>query len=82
MAYRLTGDEKYSDWHRKIHDWTYKFFPDPEYGEWYGYLHRDGRIYALIYMRLSVGFLMLDRCPYPFRSIHYHMNKNYSGLLD
>jgi len=44
LAYHLTGDEKYADWHRIIHDWTFKYFPDPEYGEWYGYLHRDGRI--------------------------------------
>ena len=44
LAYQLTGDEKYARWHQKIHDWTYNHFPDPEYGEWYGYLHRDGRI--------------------------------------
>jgi N-acylglucosamine 2-epimerase len=44
LAYHLTGDEKYADWHHNIHDWTYQYFPDPEYGEWFGYLHRDGRI--------------------------------------
>jgi N-acylglucosamine 2-epimerase len=44
MAYRLTGDEKYARWHQMIHDWTYARFPDPEHGEWYGYLHRDGRL--------------------------------------
>lgn len=44
MAYSLTGDIKYANWHRQIHDWAYKHFPDPEYGEWFGYLHRDGRI--------------------------------------
>ncbi len=44
LAYQLTGDSKYSTWHQMIHDWVYKNFPDPEHGEWYGYLHRDGRI--------------------------------------
>lgn len=44
LAYQLTGEEKYARWHQKIHDWAYKFFPDPQYGEWFGYLHRDGRI--------------------------------------
>jgi N-acylglucosamine 2-epimerase len=44
LAYELTGDEKYANWHKQIHDWTFKHFPDQEYGEWYGYLHRDGRI--------------------------------------
>jgi N-acylglucosamine 2-epimerase len=42
MAYLLTGDEKYGHMHREIHDWAYKHFPDPEHGEWFGYLHRDG----------------------------------------
>ena len=44
LAYRLTGNKKYAEWHEMIHSWVYKHFPDPEYGEWYGYLHRDGRI--------------------------------------
>ncbi len=44
LAYHLTGDAKYARWHAKIHDWAYRHFPDPEYGEWYGYLHRDGTL--------------------------------------
>ena len=44
MAYQVTGDEKYARWHQMIHDWTYARFPDPKYGEWFGYLHSDGRI--------------------------------------
>ena len=44
MAYLLTGDRKYAAWHREVHEWSFKHFPDPEYGEWYGYLHRDGSI--------------------------------------
>ena len=44
LAYSLTGDEKYARWHELVHEWTYARFPDPEYGEWYGYLHRDGRV--------------------------------------
>lgn len=44
MAYELTGDEKYAEMHKMVHDWSFKHFPDEEYGEWYGYLHRDGRI--------------------------------------
>lgn len=44
LAYKLTGDKKYADMHQQVHDWTHQHFPDPEHGEWYGYLHRDGRI--------------------------------------
>ncbi len=44
LAYLLTGDEKYARWHRQIHEYAYSHFHDPECGEWYGYLHRDGSI--------------------------------------
>ena len=44
LAYQLTGDEKYARWHQMAHDWAYRHFPDPEHGEWFGYLHRDGRL--------------------------------------
>lgn len=44
MAYELTGDEKYAQWHEMVHDWAFEHFPDREMGEWYGYLHRDGRV--------------------------------------
>ena len=44
MAYQITGEQKYASWHQQVHDWTFKHFPDPEYGEWFGYLHRDGRL--------------------------------------
>ncbi len=43
MAHRATGEAKYADWHRKVHDWSHRWFADPEHGEWFGYLHRDGR---------------------------------------
>ena len=44
LAHHLTGEERYATWHQKVHEWAYTHFPDPEQGEWYGYLHRDGRI--------------------------------------
>ncbi|MGL5318651.1 MAG: AGE family epimerase/isomerase [Bacteroidales bacterium] len=43
-AYQASGDEKYLEMHKQISDWTYKHFPDNEFGEWYGYLHRDGSV--------------------------------------
>ena len=43
-AYQATHDEKYLEMHKQISDWTYAHFPDSEYGEWYGYLHRDGTV--------------------------------------
>ena len=43
-AYLGTGDEEYIYRHQHISEWTYAHFPDKEYGEWYGYLHRDGTV--------------------------------------
>lgn len=43
-AYQATKDEKYLDWHKKIHTYQFTHFPDKTYGEWYGYLHKDGSV--------------------------------------
>ncbi|MBR8706534.1 AGE family epimerase/isomerase [Bacteroides pyogenes] len=43
-AYKMTRNEKYLEMHKQISEWTYAHFPDKEYGEWYGYLHRDGSV--------------------------------------
>ena len=43
-AYQLSGEERYLRMHEQISDWTYAHFPDHTYGEWYGYLHRDGTV--------------------------------------
>ena len=42
MLYRDTGREKYLDWFDKTLEYCKAHFADPEYGEWYGYLRRDG----------------------------------------
>jgi N-acylglucosamine 2-epimerase len=61
LAYQLTGNEQYAAWHREIHDWTYRHFPDPEHGEWYGYLHRDGRVSVPLKGNLWKGPFHLPR---------------------
>lgn len=43
-AFNATGDEKYLAMHKKAFDWAFEKMPDREYGEWYGYLHRDGTV--------------------------------------
>lgn len=44
LAYLMTGNEKYAQWHQMVHDYAYQHFHDPINGEWYGYLHRDGSL--------------------------------------
>ncbi len=43
MLYRDTGEEKYLQWFEKTLDYCREHFADPQYGEWYGYLRRDGK---------------------------------------
>ena len=61
LAYRLTGDVKYAERHEQAHRWAYDHFPDPEHGEWYGYLHRDGRISTPLKGNLWKGPFHLPR---------------------
>jgi N-acylglucosamine 2-epimerase len=44
LAYELTGNEKYANWFKQVNDWAFHHFSDPYYGEFFGYLHRDGTI--------------------------------------
>ncbi|MBW2616054.1 MAG: AGE family epimerase/isomerase, partial [Deltaproteobacteria bacterium] len=44
LAYALTNDKRYENWFEKILDWSIQRFPDKHYGEWIGYLHRDGSV--------------------------------------
>ena len=43
-AYKVTRDEKYLDIWQKANEWMLEHFRDPDYGEWFGYLHRDGTV--------------------------------------
>ncbi len=43
-GYLHTGDEQCLEWFEKLHDYTWNHFPDPEYGEWFGYLNRRGEV--------------------------------------
>ena len=41
-AYSCSGDESFRKWFEKLDDWTWARYPDPEYGEWFAYLDRQG----------------------------------------
>lgn len=44
LAYTLTGEDKYAEWHDKVHTYAYEHFHDKAHGEWFGYLRRDGTL--------------------------------------
>ena len=44
MAWALTGEARWERWFETLHDYTWRHFPDPVHGEWFGYLRRDGSV--------------------------------------
>ena len=43
-AYQHTKRQDVWAWFEKVHQYTWKHFPDPEFGEWFGYLNRRGEV--------------------------------------
>jgi N-acylglucosamine 2-epimerase len=44
LAYYITKDDRYVKRFEMVHDYSFNGFRDKEYGEWFGYLHRDGSV--------------------------------------
>jgi N-acylglucosamine 2-epimerase len=44
MGYRLTRRQACWDWYQQLHDYAWSHFADPDYGEWFGYLDRQGQV--------------------------------------
>lgn len=44
LAYQLTGEARFAERFETLADWCRAHFADPEHGEWFGYLHRDGSV--------------------------------------
>lgn len=61
LAWHLTGERRYADWHARVHEWAYTHFPDPQHGEWFGYLHRDGSVSTRLKGNLWKGPFHLPR---------------------
>jgi len=43
-GFKHTRDERCWQWFEKLHEYTWSHFADPEYGEWFGYLNRQGEL--------------------------------------
>lgn len=42
MLYKHTKNQKYQEIFYKIQEYAFEHFSDPQFGEWFGYLRRDG----------------------------------------
>ncbi|MDY4610042.1 MAG: AGE family epimerase/isomerase [Sphaerochaetaceae bacterium] len=61
LAYSITGKTSYLDKFHQVHDYMQSRFPDSEYGEWYGYFHRDGTLATPIKGNLYKGPFHIPR---------------------
>jgi len=44
-GYALTGNQQCWEWYQKVHDYAWSKFSDPTFGEWFGYLNRQGETF-------------------------------------
>jgi len=44
LAFKKTGDQRYLDWWRKVDEYAFRTFADPQHGEWFGYCDRRGQL--------------------------------------
>lgn len=61
LAHRMTGRQDMLDWFERLHDWSWDRFRDPEHGEWFGYLNRDGQVSLSLKGSMWKGFYHLPR---------------------
>jgi N-acylglucosamine 2-epimerase len=61
LAWKLTGEARYLDWHCQVFNWSFRYFHDRVHGEWFGYLHRDGRLSVSLKGNLWKSFFHYPR---------------------
>ena len=44
LGYALTRQPACWEWYERVQAYTWAHFPDPQYGEWFGYLNRRGEV--------------------------------------
>ncbi|MCA9419056.1 MAG: AGE family epimerase/isomerase, partial [Candidatus Omnitrophica bacterium] len=44
LAFTLTGDHSFEQWHQRIHEYAFTRFADEVDGEWFGYCDRYGKV--------------------------------------
>ena len=64
LCYNVFGEEKYLSDFEALRDWCFARYPDPEYGEWYGYMHYDGTPANTLKGNISKGPFHLPRMLY------------------
>lgn len=61
LGYRVTGRVELFEWFRRTNEYVWSHFDDPDYGEWFGYLHRNGEASVGLKGGKWKGFFHLPR---------------------
>ena len=61
-AYKLSGDEKFLDYFKQVDEYMWNHFRDPDYGEWFAYLNRQGEPTHCLKGGKWKTFFHLPRC--------------------
>ena len=64
LCYNVFGEEKYLRDFEALRDWCFSRYPDPDHGEWYGYMHTDGTRANTLKGNFSKGPFHLPRMLY------------------
>ncbi len=64
MGFNLTGRQDCLDWFEKVHNYTWKHFLDDDYGAWFGYLNREGKVLLNLKGGKWKGFFHVPRALY------------------
>jgi len=62
LAYQKTGEQRWLDWLARVDAYTFQTFADPQYGEWFGYCDRYGRVTHGLKGGPYKGFFHVPRC--------------------
>ena len=61
LCYEVFGEEKYLRDFEALRDYCFEHYADPEFGEWFGYLHYDGTVASTLKGNFSKGPYHLPR---------------------
>ncbi|XP_053329262.1 N-acylglucosamine 2-epimerase [Spea bombifrons] len=64
LGYLETKDSQLLEHFQKVFDYTFSKFSDPEHGEWFGYLNREGKVELSIKGGPFKGCFHVPRCLY------------------
>jgi N-acylglucosamine 2-epimerase len=81
IARRVSSEPRYQTWFDQVYRWSFDHFADPEHGEWFGYLHRDGKPSNGLKGSLWKGPFHLPRMLWYCMQLERKGSQGSSGLL-